>query len=84
MYKKLHSVYRVLYYPRYQASTMGFGIYPLWIREMTVFYFSVSKKKKNSRGITPEWKNKLKKVDFTYWTRIFKMPSTLEANYITY
>lgn len=31
MYRKKHSVYRVWYYPRFQASTEGLGTHPLQI-----------------------------------------------------
>ena len=31
MYRK-KTVYRVGYYPQFQASTVGLGTYPLWLR----------------------------------------------------
>ena len=30
MYRKKHSIYKVQYYPWFQASTGGLGMYPPW------------------------------------------------------
>ena len=38
MYRKKHSVYRVQYYPWFQASTRALGMYPLQIREITIMW----------------------------------------------
>lgn len=33
MFRKKHSIFRVPYYPWFEASTGGLGTYPVWIRE---------------------------------------------------